>query len=119
MTDLQAAIGREQLRRLPEIVSRRRQLADPYRDRLRHIEGLNTPAEPVWARSNWQSFCVRLPARVHQRSVMQSLLDDGVATRRGIMCSHREPAYRDVPLRRALPYSEAAQERAVVLPLSR
>ena len=28
---------------------------------------------------------------------MQDMLDKGVATRRGIMCSHREPAYADVP----------------------
>ena len=50
------------------------------------------PFEPEWARSNWQSYCVRLPERVDQKQVMQSLLDQGIATRRGIMCSHREPA---------------------------
>src|SRR4051812_20415365 len=49
MTDLQAAIGREQLRRLPAIVSRRRQLADRYRDRLRRVQGVEPPVEPSWA----------------------------------------------------------------------
>jgi len=38
---------------------------------------------------NWQSFCVRLPHHCDQRAVMQKMLDQGVATRRGIMCSHR------------------------------
>ena len=117
MTDIQAAVGREQLKRLPEVFERRRDIASNYRTILAHIAGLALPDEPAWARSNWQSFCVRLPEGCDQRAVMQRMLDDGVATRRGIMCSHREPAYRDVPLRRALPYSEAAQERAVVLPL--
>ena len=117
MTDIQAAVGREQLKRLPEIVARRRLLAQRYRVLLGGIDGLGLPFEPQWARSNWQSFCVRLPAHCDQRAVMQSLLDAGVSTRRGIMCSHREPAYRDLPPRTPLPHSEQAQERGVLLPL--
>ena len=117
MTDIQAAVGREQLKRLPEIIARRRLLAQRYRTLLVGIAGLGLPSEPAWARSNWQSFCVRLPAHCDQRAVMQALLDGGVSTRRGIMCSHREPAYRFLPLRAALPHSEQAQERGVLLPL--
>src|SRR5262249_10263334 len=71
MTDLQAAIGREQLKRLPEIVAERRALASLYSERLRLINGLGTPHEPRWARSNWQSYCVTLPDWVDQREIMQ------------------------------------------------
>lgn len=94
MTDIQAAIGREQLLRLPAIVARRRALADRYRSLLADIPGLQTPIEPEWARSNWQSYCVRLPAGFDQQTVMQAMLDEDVSTRRGIMCSHREEAWR-------------------------
>jgi dTDP-4-amino-4,6-dideoxygalactose transaminase len=93
MTDIQAAIGRVQLGRLPEICERRRALAARYRELLTGIDGLVAPEEPAWARSNWQSYCVRLPTHANQREVMQSLLDAGVATRRGVMCAHRETAY--------------------------
>ena len=93
MTDIQAAIGRKQLERLPQLVSRRRLLAKRYAELLRNIDGLGLPFEPEWARSNWQSYCVRLPDRVDQKVVMQRLLDQGIATRRGVMCSHREPCY--------------------------
>jgi dTDP-4-amino-4,6-dideoxygalactose transaminase len=117
MTDIQAAVGREQLLRLPEIVQMRRQLAERYQAMLAAVPGLGLPREPEWARSNWQSFCVRLPDGCDQRMVMQRMLDDGVATRRGVMCSHREPAYAGEPLRRPLPQSEAAQDRCVILPL--
>ncbi len=95
LTDIQAAVGRVQLERLPEIVERRREIASWYHETLAEIDGVGLPREPSWARSNWQSYCVRLPAGADQSQVMQSMLDDGVATRRGIMCSHREPAYRD------------------------
>jgi dTDP-4-amino-4,6-dideoxygalactose transaminase len=120
LTDLQAAVGREQLRRLPAMVERRRRLAARYRGLLAGVDGLGVPAEPRWARSNWQSYAVRLPDGCGQRAVMQAMLDAGVATRRGVMCAHREPAYASEPWRcgpRGLGASETAQERTLVLPL--
>ncbi len=117
MTDIQAAVGREQLRRLPDIVAARRAHAERYRSLLSDVARVGLPHEPEWARSNWQSFCVRLPDECDQQTVMQRMLDAGVATRRGIMCSHREPAYASSRDREALPHSEAAQDRCVILPL--
>ena len=130
LTDIQAAIGREQLKRLPEAIARRRQLASGYRQLLGDIPGLVLPTEPDWARTNWQSYCVRLPANTDQRRVMQTMLDEGIATRRGIMCSHLEPAYSDPTTWRCakveckpsgncpnLAESERAQREGVILPL--
>ena len=119
MTDVQAAIGREQLKRLPELVKRRRELVQGYRRLLADIPDLRLPMEPDWARSNWQSFCLRLPEGVEQVTTMQSMLDRGVATRRGIMCAHREPAYAKEPWRSGgtLLESERAQDRCLLLPV--
>ena len=130
LTDIQAAIGREQLKRLPEAISQRRQMATRYCQLLADIPGLILPAEPDWARANWQSYCVRLPKGTNQRAIMQTMLDEGIATRRGIMCAHREPAYRDPATWRCaqaecapsnccpnLAESERAQNEGVILPL--
>ena len=117
MTDIQAAVGREQLKRMPDIIAARRAMADRYRELLGDIPGLSMPYESPHVRSNWQSFCVALPANADQRSIMQRMLDAGVSTRRGIMCSHREEPYRDAAAANALPCSEAAQDRSIVLPL--
>ena len=50
---------------------------------------------------------------------MQSLLNDGIATRRGIMCSHREPAYAKESWGAPGPLteSERAQDQCILLPL--
>lgn len=117
MTDIQAAVGREQLKRLPGIVTRRRELAARYVELLGGAQWLSLVHEPSYARTNWQSFCVRLPDSADQRTVMQAMLDAGVSTRRGIMCAHREDVYTCQPLRMSLPESEAAQDHAIVLPL--
>jgi len=119
MTDIQAAVGRQQLKRLDGIVARRRELAGLYQRLLRDIPGLTLPFEPAWARSNWQSYCIGLPTECIQQEIMQALLERGIATRRGIMCSHREPAYRIQPWRSSgsLLHSEQAQDRGLLLPL--
>lgn len=131
MTDIQAAIGREQLKRLPGIVARRRELGDRYKSLLAGVPGVTPPFEPPWARSNWQSYCVRLSEGADQHEVMQELLNVGVATRRGIMCSHREPVYTvgdpcGVEQRECvylsenhlkLDESEKAQDYCILLPL--
>lgn len=117
MTDIQAAIGRKQLERLPTIVARRRAIASRYAELLASLEGLTLPLEPEWARSNWQSYCVRLPNRVDQKTVMQNLLDQGIATRRGIMCSHREAPYASDERRHSLRQSELAQDHSILLPI--
>jgi perosamine synthetase len=130
MTDIQGAIGREQLKRIPNSVLERRQMADRYRELLSDIPGLILPFEPEWARTNWQSYCVRLPEDLNQRRAMQSLLNEGVATRRGIMCTHLEAAYRSPDTWhcgdpecghsnncRHLALSELAQNTGVILPL--
>lgn len=130
LTDIQAAVGREQLKRLPEAIGDRRRMAARYRESLIEIPGMTLPAEPEWARTNWQSYCVRLSQALDQHEVMQRMLDDGIATRRGIMCAHREPAYRDPTSWRCaqtdcapsqhcpnLTESERAQDHGVILPL--
>jgi dTDP-4-amino-4,6-dideoxygalactose transaminase len=117
LTDIQAAVGTEQLKRLPEIVSRRRALAMRYRERLAaEVPHVAPPVEPNRARTNWQSYAVRLPDGADQRAVMQGMLDKGVSTRRGIMCIHREKPYAGAA-RFPLPVSEAAQDRTILLPL--
>lgn len=119
MTDIQAAVGREQLKRLPGALERRRMLAARYGELLSGVPGLGVPGQPCWARSNWQSYCIRLPEQCDQRRFMQKLLDEGISTRRGVMCAHREPPYAEMPqcVRFPLTVSEMVQDRTVLLPL--
>jgi dTDP-4-amino-4,6-dideoxygalactose transaminase len=119
MTDIQAAVGREQLKRLPEIIDRRRFLAARYTRLLAEFRSVTPPFEPPWAKSNWQSYTATLPLACDQQRVMQFMLDRGIATRRGIMCAHREAAYQTGPSvpRWPLPQSEHAQDCNIVLPL--
>lgn len=118
MTDIQAAIGRVQLRRLPEMLCRRRRLAERYTRALRTVPGLLPPDIPISVSPNYQSYAVRVAADypLSRDELMQNLLDAGVSTRRGIMNSHQEPAYSAAgPY--DLPASEQARDSVILLPL--
>jgi perosamine synthetase len=84
---------------------------------LSAFPGVVAPTEPEWAKSNWQSYCVRLPPSASQIKVMQHMLDHDVATRRGVMCVHLEPAYEQQPRHAPLPESEKARDGCILLPL--
>jgi dTDP-4-amino-4,6-dideoxygalactose transaminase len=119
MTDIQAAVGRVQLGRLADLLPRRVELARRYDQAIQKIRGLVAPFVPDWARTNYQSYAVRItPDYPRKRDeLMQLMLDRGISTRRGIMNSHQEPAYAYKGAGADLRHSEAARDEVILLPL--
>lgn len=118
MTDIQAAVGIKQLEKLDWIVSERRKIAFQYHDAFKDIDCLRLPYEREGYFSNYQSYSVYLKENcpINRDDLMQKLLDVGIATRSGVMTSHRETAYKgysDVKL----PISEDLCDRSIILPL--
>jgi dTDP-4-amino-4,6-dideoxygalactose transaminase len=118
MTDLQAAVGVVQLGRLDEVVERRRTLAAGYAKALAEVEGLRPVADPAYGTSNFQSYWVEvLPSYGEDREALLLRLGEaGVSARRGIMATHRQPAYRGVE-HVALPVTERLTDTTLILPL--
>lgn len=119
MTDMQAAMGLGQMEKLGRIVERRRQLAGRYGEHLGEVATITTPFEPSYARSNYQSYCVRIAedAPYCRDRLMQGLLDRSISSRRGIMTIHREPAYASLCGAVELPATERASDETLLLPL--
>jgi dTDP-4-amino-4,6-dideoxygalactose transaminase len=119
LTDVQAAIGLGQLRRLDGIIARRRAIAARYDAALAGLPGVELFAEPPACRWNQQTYIIRLRgASVQARDgFMQRLLEAGIATRRGVMSIHREPCYIERFGRQSFPESERASDQCVCLPL--
>jgi perosamine synthetase len=117
MTDIQAAIGLVQLRKLAPMVARRRLLARRYTELLSGIPGLVTAGDPPYGETNYQSFWVLLPeeSAVSRDELMRLLAESGVSARRGIMAAHLEPAYADT--RPSLPVTERLARHSLILPL--
>jgi dTDP-4-amino-4,6-dideoxygalactose transaminase len=119
MTDLQAAVGLVQLGRMNEFLERRRYLAARYTEKLSEFPWVIPPFRPAFAIPNFQSYMVRLSpnAPVRRDALMQSMLERGISTRRGIMASHRELPYRGTNWEKRLPETNDAADECFILPL--
>jgi dTDP-4-amino-4,6-dideoxygalactose transaminase len=117
MTDLQAAVGIVQLGRLDEVVERRRLLAASYAKAVDDIAGLRAVTDPAHGTSNFQSFWVEVgdDYPLDREGLLVRLAEAEISARRGIMASHRQPAYAGVPV--DLPVTEHLTDRTLILPL--
>ena len=118
MTDIQAAVGLVQLRKLAATVAERREIAARYQRELAGIPGLSPVTDPEYGRTNYQSFWIRLDDRfpVSRDDLLLRLSEAGVSARRGIMAAHMEPAYAEVSTPR-LPATEALSLNSLILPV--
>jgi dTDP-4-amino-4,6-dideoxygalactose transaminase len=118
MTDLQAAVGLVQLGKLAEVVERRRTLAAGYAKAIEDIEGLRAVQDPEHGTSNFQSYWVEVLPGYHtdREGLMARLGEAGVSARRGIMATHRQPAYRG-HRHDPLPVTERLTDATLILPL--
>ena len=120
MTDLQAAVGIVQLGRLDAIVTRRREIAATYATALSDIDGIRLVTDPDWGESNFQSLWLEvLPGfRLSREQVLEHLAANDISARRGIMASHRQPAYRGHDTGRAdLSVTELLTDNTLILPV--
>ena len=117
MTDIQAAVGRVQLRKLDGILEERRRLARRYDALFAGNEQLQTPHVPAGRPHTYQSYCVWLKNGASRAKIMAELAERGIASRRGVMASHLEPFYREMYPHLSLPVTEAATTDTILLPL--
>jgi dTDP-4-amino-4,6-dideoxygalactose transaminase len=95
MTDIQAAIGVEQMKKLRWILSERQKRAQRYTQKLAGIPGLSLPVTPAGDEHAYQSY-VTLVERSHEERdrVALELQARGIATRQGTHAVHALGFYR-------------------------
>jgi perosamine synthetase len=119
MTDIQAAIGIEQLKKMDYILKKRREIANKYNKIFKTFPYLEVFEEKPYMLTNYQSYCLLLKkdCPVKRDILMKKLLEKGISTRRGIMLSHKEPFYKKLYPRLKLPVSEYISNNSLILPL--
>jgi len=119
LTDVQAALGVTQLSRLDDMLVRRREQAARYDAAFASQSRLLVPQVAADRTTNYQSYMLSIDgaSAAERDAIMNSLLDRRIASRRGVMCAHREPPYRGTPAPGGLSGSERASDRAICLPI--
>jgi len=119
MPDIQGAIGIEQMKRLDDLLARRRAVAERYNAAFREMDQIETPAEPGNARHTYQSYLIRLRPSygVDRDEMIRRLVEMGISCRRGIPPIHLEPLYRHRCGAVSLPVTESVSAESVFLPM--
>ncbi len=97
LTDIQSAVGRAQLAKLPRFLAERRELAARYREGLSRLSWLALPVEPEGYTHGWQAYvCTVDEARAPRprNELMRRLHERGIATRPGTHAVHLLGLYR-------------------------
>jgi len=116
MTDLHAAVGLAQFRRLSEVLRRRAEIADFYTKRLAELEGkLMLPAVVPERRHAWFFY----PVLLHKRDeVVGYLKEKGIDTRIAWpLPIHKQPLYRPFFEGARFPVAERIAASVLNLPL--
>ena len=110
LSDILCAIGIGQMRRLGELIGRRRQLAAAYAERLGEIEGVQLPGADPGDEHGWQAYVIQLDGA---ERALAALRGSGIEAQRGTYAVHHTSAYRD---QGPFPGADACFERALALP---
>jgi UDP-4-amino-4,6-dideoxy-N-acetyl-beta-L-altrosamine transaminase len=119
ITDIQAALGSSQLRRLGAFIARREALVARYDDALRGLP-LRTPVLSGGRNSAWHLYVIQLDpaARLDRRSLFDALRARGILVNVHYIPVHTQPYYREDGIGpRSLPVAEAFYAAALSLPL--
>lgn len=119
MSDIQAAVGVEQMKKLGVILKKRAQLASRYTKFFFKSKNIAVPFVPDDYIHNFQSYIIRLHhnRKITRNELMQKLLNEGISTRIGVMAAHLETSYRKMYPGLILPQTEAATRETITLPL--
>jgi len=122
LTDIQCALGKSQLRKLPDWVSRRQEIAGVYDAAFRDLAEIETPATQADVSHAYHLYAIQLElSRLSctRAEVFSALRAEGIGVNVHYIPVHLHPYYRQRFDYRAgdIPYAEAAYERLISLPI--
>jgi perosamine synthetase len=119
LPNLNAALGCAQMERLPDFLSRKRELANRYQTVFSRLAGVHFMLEPEQSRSNYWLNTVRLddPQMKLRDRMLTAANDAGYQCRPTWTLLHRLPMFADCP-RAALPMAEQLEAGLINLPSS-
>lgn len=118
LSDLHAALGRSQIRRLDAFIRRRREIAGRYLAELGDVEGLELPVIRSGVKPGWHLFVVRVIETARRRAFFECLRDEGLGVQVHYIPVYHHPYYQYLGFGRGICIvAEEYSARAVSLPL--
>ena len=122
MTDIQAAMGLAQLRKIDWMWQKRKEIADSYTDAFESRDDIAVPSVKIDRESGWHLYVVKLnldALSIGRNQFIEELKKRGVMTSVHFIPLHKHPYYMNAFNfdRRDFPAAEAVYERIISLPI--
>ena len=118
LSEIQAALGIAQAKRVDDIVADRRRTALGYRERLADLKGVGMPLSADPACCTFQSLVVLLDDHVDRDAIVARLRREEIETTLGTYAMHAHPAFARFGYRAGdLPNAYRAERQSLTLPL--
>lgn len=120
MTDMQAAIGIVQMKKLPEMLKKRMQQAEFYNKAFGEIDEIDIPYVPEYATHAYSSYLLKLKRniKIKIQDIIDKMAEKNISCRFGIQPLHREPYFRNLGLSDTdFPASCEVADRSFFIPI--
>lgn len=114
MSDITAAVGIAQLRKLQKIIKKRQALAAYWDKKLLNIKFITPPHINKLTTHVFQSYVALLDEHIDRNSIIEALMKQGLQTNIGTYSSHIQPVYNS---KDKCPNSLSVFKRALALPI--
>jgi dTDP-4-amino-4,6-dideoxygalactose transaminase len=114
MSDITAAVGVAQLKKLEKITKRKIELAKYWDEKLQDIKDIEAPFVKENVKHIFQSYVTLLSPNIKRNRIIQELKQKGVQTQIGTYSSHIQPVYNS---KEKCPNSLEIFNRSLALPM--
>ncbi|MEK7208949.1 MAG: UDP-4-amino-4,6-dideoxy-N-acetyl-beta-L-altrosamine transaminase [Patescibacteria group bacterium] len=118
LTDIQAALGISQLRKLPSFIKKRHQVIDWYERELSRVNEIILPTEQPGNYAGWHLYVIRVKNPRQRLSLMSWLREHNIGVNFHYPAVYSHPYYQQTGYDKIkLPNAEIYHESALTLPL--
>lgn len=121
MTDIQAALGANQLKKMNRFLSRRKHYVSLYNEAFESRDEINIPAQHPDGDSSWHLYIIRLRTenmKVSRKVVYEELIKENIGVNVHYIPVHKMPFYQQLGYdKETYPVAEKLYEEILTLPL--
>ncbi|BBU41194.1 UDP-4-amino-4,6-dideoxy-N-acetyl-beta-L-altrosami ne transaminase [Aeribacillus pallidus] len=121
MTDIQAALGTSQLKKVDKFVELRRKYVAMYNEAFKDIDEIITPFQHEDGQSSWHLYIIRLKLdklTASRREIFEALQQQNIGVNVHYIPVHLQPYYQQLGYKKGIcPNAEKLYEEMITLPL--
>jgi perosamine synthetase len=121
MTDIQAALGTSQLKKIDKFVDLRKKYVSIYNEAFEEIDEIQTPYQDQYGSSSWHLYIIRLDLEKlsgSRKEIFEALIKENIGVNVHYIPVHLLPYYSQLGYKQGIcPNAEKLYEEIITLPL--